>query len=333
MPSIRWGLVGATIIGREWMVDAIRQAGGEIVSVMSRDAERGRRYADEFGIPESTTELDRLLERCDAVYISTTNERHRDECIAAAAAGRHVLCEKPLATSLEAAQAMVEACRKAGVVMATNHHLRNAATHRASREAIAAGRIGRPLAARVLHGGRLPDHLHGWRLKDPRAGAGVILDLTVHDSDLLRFILQDEPERVLTTAQNGGLAAPGIEDAAMHLLTFRSGLIAQIYESFTTRYVRTSVEVHGTEGSLIAMDCMAQAPGGTVVLRTAAGEETLPLMQENYYVRGVRAFHDAIAGRGAPPATGEDGVRSLAVALAALRSAASGAAEPIAPGI
>jgi 1,5-anhydro-D-fructose reductase (1,5-anhydro-D-mannitol-forming) len=78
---------------------------------------------------------------------------------------------------------------------------------------------------------------------------------------------------------------------------------------------------------------MAQAPGGTVVVRTASGEETLPLMQENYYMRGVRLFHDAIAGRGAPPATGEDGVRSLAVALAALRSAASGAAEPIAPGI
>jgi 1,5-anhydro-D-fructose reductase (1,5-anhydro-D-mannitol-forming) len=333
MQTIRWGLVGATVIGREWMVDAIRQAGGTINAVMSRDAERGRRYAAEFGIPRATTSLDDLFADVDAVYIATTNERHRDECIAAAAAGKHVLCEKPLATRLEDARAMVEACRKAGVVMATNHHLRNAATHRASRDAIAAGRIGRPLAARVLHGGALPEHLHGWRLKDPQAGAGVILDLTVHDSDLLRFILGDEPESIATFAQNGGLAAPGIEDAATHILKFRSGLIAQIYETFTTRYVRTSVEVHGSEGSVVAMDCMAQAPGGTVVLRTAQGEEALPLAQENYYARGVRLFHEAIAGKGAPPATGEDGVISLAVALAALRSAESGCAEAIEPGL
>jgi 1,5-anhydro-D-fructose reductase (1,5-anhydro-D-mannitol-forming) len=78
---------------------------------------------------------------------------------------------------------------------------------------------------------------------------------------------------------------------------------------------------------------MAQAPGGTVVLRSAAGEEALPLKQENYYARGVRLFHDAIAGRGAPPATGEDGVISLSVALAALRSAKSGCAEKIEPGL
>ncbi len=194
MPKIRWGLIGATVIGREWMVDAIRQAGGEIAVVMSRDAERGRRYAAEFGIPDATTELDRLLGDVDAVYISTTNERHRDECLAAAAAGRHVLCEKPLATTLADAQRMVEACRKAGVVMGTNHHLRNAATHRAARAAIAAGRIGRPLAARVVHGGALPTHLHGWRLRDPGAGAGAILDLTAHDADLLRFLLDDEPD-------------------------------------------------------------------------------------------------------------------------------------------
>ncbi len=333
MPKIRWGLVGATTIGREWMIAAIREAGGEIVSVMSRDAARGRQYADEFNIPQSTTNLDDLLAKVDAVYIATTNERHRDECLAAAAAGKHVLCEKPLSTRIEDAREMVDACRKAGVVMATNHHLRNAATHRASREAIAAGRIGRPLAARLVHGGALPKHLHGWRLHDPAAGAGVILDLTVHDSDLLRFILGDEPESVQTIVQNGGLAAAGIEDAAMHLLTFRSGLIAQIYESFTTPYLRTSVEVHGTAGSIVAMDCMAQAPGGTVVLRTAAGEEALPLSQENYYTRGVRAFHDAIAGKGSPPATGEDGLRSLAAALAALKAARSGVSETIAPGL
>jgi 1,5-anhydro-D-fructose reductase (1,5-anhydro-D-mannitol-forming) len=224
---------------------------------------------------------------------------------------------------------MVAACSQAGVVMAINHHLRNAATHRAVRDAVSAGRIGRPLSARVVHGGALPKHLHGWRLKDPEAGAGAIFDLTVHDGDLLRFILSDEPETVSALAQNSGLASPGIEDAAMIQIRFASGLMAQLYDSFTTPYLRTMVEVNGTQGSIAALDCMSQTPGGTVVIRTAAGEKQLDLQHENYYVRGLRAFHDAIAGSGSPVATGEDGIRSLAIALAARRSLESGRVEKV----
>ena len=92
----------------------------------------------------------------DIVYVSTTNELHRPQTLAAAAAGKHVLCEKPLALTVAEAREMVAACRAAGVVMGTNHHLRNAATHRAMRDAIAAGRIGRPLFARVFHAVYLP---------------------------------------------------------------------------------------------------------------------------------------------------------------------------------
>jgi 1,5-anhydro-D-fructose reductase (1,5-anhydro-D-mannitol-forming) len=329
MAGLRWGLIGATTIGREWMVNAIRAAGGDIVSVFSRDAQRGRDYAAEFGIPFATTSLLALLKDVDAVYVATTNDRHRDEVVAAAQAGRHVLCEKPLATRYEDAAEMVRACNAADVVFATNHHLRNAATHRAMRAAIETGSIGRPLSARIVHGGALPTHLHGWRLHDAEAGAGAILDLTVHDSDLMRFVLRDEPESVMTISQNGGLAQPGIEDADMSLLTFRSGLIAQIYESFTTPFIRTSFEIHGSEGSLVATDCMAQRPGGNVVLRNTDGEETFALQHEDYYVRGVRAFQAAVAGDGQPTATGEDGLISLAVALAARRSAASCKAEAI----
>ena len=256
----RWALIGATTIAREWMVDAIRQTGGEICSVMSADAARGRAFADEFGIPRSTTDLDEVLRDVDAVYISTTNERHYAECMAAAKARRHVLCEKPLATSHEDAAAMVKACRDAGVVMATNHHLRNAATHRAMRDAIASGRIGTPLAARVVHAGTLPIQMLGWRLHTQGAGAGALLDLLVHDTDLLRFLLGEEPQAVVTVAQNGGLAIAGIEDAAMSLIRFSGNIVAQVHDSFTTRAQRTSCEVHGTTGSLVAMDNMAQAP-------------------------------------------------------------------------
>ena len=137
----------------------------------------------------------------DAVYISTTNELHRDQAIAAVKAGKHVLCEKPLALSLEDAHAMVRAARDAGVVMATNHHLRDAATHRAMRDAIAAGESASPCSARVFHAVYLPPHLQGWRLDRPEAGGGVILDITVHDADTLRFVLGDDPVEAVAFGQ------------------------------------------------------------------------------------------------------------------------------------
>jgi 1,5-anhydro-D-fructose reductase (1,5-anhydro-D-mannitol-forming) len=153
MAKLCWGLIGASTIAAEHMLGAFRANGGEAVAVMSTNADRATSYAKKHGIAHATTSLKELVESkdVDAVYISTTNELHRDQVFAAAAAGKHVLCEKPLALSLKDARAMVAECRKRGVVMGTNHHLRNAATHRALREAIKAGRIGKPLFARVFH--------------------------------------------------------------------------------------------------------------------------------------------------------------------------------------
>jgi 1,5-anhydro-D-fructose reductase (1,5-anhydro-D-mannitol-forming) len=329
-----WGVIGASTIAREWVIGAIRAAGGEVAAVMSSDPERAKQFAKENRIATATTSLEDLLgSGVDAVYISTTNELHCPQTVAAAAAGKHVLCEKPLALNLVDARGMVAACRTAGVQMGTNHHLRNAATHRALRAAIKDGRIGRPLFARVFHAVYLPPHLQGWRITTPAAGGGVILDITVHDADTLRFVLDDEPAEVVALSQSGGMAAEGIEDGVMGTVRFRSGLIAQFHDAFTTKFATTGFEIHGAEGSLIATNCMTQRPIGDVLLRTAKGEEILPLAHENLYVRALRAFHAAIAGEGVPAATGEDGVRSMAFALAAAEAAATGRAVMVEPGL
>jgi 1,5-anhydro-D-fructose reductase (1,5-anhydro-D-mannitol-forming) len=332
--KVRWGLIGATTISKEWMIGAIREAGGEVVSVMSSDAERGKAYAKANGIPKSTTRLSTLLNAgIDAVYIATTNELHKAQTLAAAKAGKHVLCEKPLALNLSDARKMVAACREAGVVMATNHHLRNAATHRAMREAIKAGRIGKPLFARVFHAVYLPPHLQGWRIKDPKTGAGVVMDITVHDADTLRFVLDDEAVDVTAFTQAGGLGEGGIEDGVMGIVRFKSGVLAQFHDAFTVKHAGTGFEVHGSEGSLIARDVMTQRPIGEVVLRTAKGEEVLSLEPENLYVRSVRNFMAAMAGKGQPSATGEDGVKSMAIAIAALKSAKTGRTVAVEAGV
>ena len=323
--GLRWGLIGASTIAAQHMIGAMRANGGEVVAVMSAHPERAKTFAQDHGIRRASHDLGGLLGAdIDAVYISTTNELHHDQALAAARARRHVLCEKPLALNLTDAREMVAECRKQGVVMGTNHHLRNAATHRAMREAIKAGRIGLPLFARVFHAVYLPPHLQGWRIEKPRSGGGVVLDITVHDADTLRFVLDAEPEAVTAMTSGAGMAREGLEDGVMGVIRFSGAILAQFHDAFTTRYAPTGFEVHGEEGSLVGRDCMTQAPKGEVVLRTEKGEEKLPIEHENLYARSVRLFQDAVAGKGAPAATGEDGIKSLAVALAALEAARSG---------
>jgi 1,5-anhydro-D-fructose reductase (1,5-anhydro-D-mannitol-forming) len=330
MSGLRWGLIGASTIAREWMIEAIRGADGEVVAVMSGDPDRAKRFAGENEIATATTGLDALLgSGIDAVYISTTNEHHCAQTLAAAAAGKHVLCEKPLALNLADARRMVEACKTAGVQMGTNHHLRNAATHRALHAAIKAGHIGKPLFARVFHAVYLPPHLQGWRIEKPEAGGGVVLDITVHDADTLRFVLDENPVAVAAMMSRGGMGQAGLEDGAMGVIRFDSGLIAQFHDAFTTRYAVTGFEIHGEEGSLIGTDCMTQVPKGEVLLRIRDGERQLSVAHENLYLRAVRLFGDAVAGRGAPSATGEDGIKSLSVALSTREAARTGCETPI----
>ncbi|QKD02024.1 Gfo/Idh/MocA family protein [Mesorhizobium loti] len=331
--SVKWGLIGASTIARQFMINAIRaQEGGEITVVMSSNPERAKVYAGENGIPLAVSSVDDLLNAdIDAAYISTTNELHLEQALAAIKAGKHVLCEKPLALTSADARKMVAAAKAAGIVLGTNHHLRNAGAHRAMRDAIASGRIGKPIAARVFHAVYLPETLQGWRITKPEAGGGVVLDITVHDADTLRFVLGDDPVEVSAFAQAAGMAGSGLEDGAMCIWRFKSGLIAQSHEGFTTRYADTGFEVHGSEGSLIGRTVMTQKPIGSVTLRTAKGDEDLSFDREDLYVRSLRQFHAAIRGEGHPSATGEDGVWSLTSAEAALQSAGSGKAVKIDP--
>jgi 1,5-anhydro-D-fructose reductase (1,5-anhydro-D-mannitol-forming) len=157
----------------------------------------------------------------------------------------------------------------------------------------------------------------------------VIFDITVHDADTLRFVLDDEPLEAVAQTQAAGLARGGLADGVMAVVSFRSDLIAQLHDAFTVRYTGTGFEVHGTDGSLVARDVMSQPPVGEVRLRTAAGDQVLPVERENLYVRAVRRFHGAVRGEDTPAASGEDGVRSLALAFAVREAAHSGRRVPV----
>ena len=327
-----WGLIGASTIARQYMVDAIRAQNGHFVqAVMSSKQERADQFAADCAVPAAYSSMDDLLAdpKVHAVYISTTNELHYEQVIAAAAAGKHVLCEKPLALTAEEAVSMVRACQKAGVVMATNHHLRNAATHRKMRELIAHGAIGQPLFARVFHAVYLPPHLQGWRLDKPQAGGGVILDITVHDIDTLRFTLDSELVEVVGMSQTASMAKEGLEDGVMAVMRFANGVVAQIHDAFTVKHAGTGIEYHGEAGSIIGRNVMTQQPVGEVILRNVEGEKSIAVEHESLYARGLAAFCAAMQGKGEPAATAEDGVKSLVGALAVVSACRSGGRQAV----
>jgi 1,5-anhydro-D-fructose reductase (1,5-anhydro-D-mannitol-forming) len=308
------------------MIGAFRaQPAGEVRWVVSSDGQRAAVYAGEHGIAHSTSELDRMLSdpAVDAVYISSTNEKHHAQALAAIAAGKHVLCEKPLAMTLADAVEMVRAAANQGVVFATNHHLRNAGSHLAIRDLIKSGRLGQIRSIRIFHAVYLPENLQGWRINDASAGGGVIPDIVVHDVDTVRFHLDEDPHEVIAIAGASGMGR-GVEDSVMSAWTMPSGVMVQTHESFTHRFAGTGIEVHGSDGSVFARGVMTQRPVGEIELVTAEGRQAVPFSDHNLYVRAVAKFAEAVFGSGRPAADGIDGVKSLAVALAVREAAGRG---------
>jgi 1,5-anhydro-D-fructose reductase (1,5-anhydro-D-mannitol-forming) len=331
---VRWGFVGASTWASRYLVPAVQAVdGAEAVGIFSSSPERGERFAAAAGLDRSYASLEELLsdEAVDAVYISTTNDLHAAQAIAAARAGKHVLCEKPLALTLADARAIRDACEEAGVVLATNHHLRAAPTIRAMRERVEAGEIGEIVAARVFYARLLSEEFRGWRLSRPEAGAGVVLDVNVHDADVVRFLLADEVAEVTALTANQGLAEPPIEDSAMGVMRMRGGQLVSFHDAFTVPHAETGIELHGTEGSLIGHEVMSPDPIGEVFLRRVDEVEPVEIPERRpIYEEAVRRFVTAVRGEGRPLATGEDGIAALAVALAVLESARTG--RPVEPG-
>jgi 1,5-anhydro-D-fructose reductase (1,5-anhydro-D-mannitol-forming) len=334
MDEIGWALIGASFRAEDYVAGVIDAADAASVrGVFSSSLERGRALAERCGLPRAYSSLDQLLadSKVQAVYISTTNELHAPQTVAAARAGKHVLCEKPLALSLDEATAMIRAAEETGIVLATCHNFRGAATHRKLRELVASGALGAPLAMRIFHAEYLPPRLQTWRLDGRKAGAGVILDLTPHDADLVRFVLGDEIEEVTAVAVNQGLAKAGIEDAVMGVMRTTRGVLVSFHDAFTVPHAGTGVQVHGTDASVVATGVMAREPVGEIIL-LRDGREPEPVAVPDRldpFARTIDAFNSAVRGVGEPLASGVDGAKALAVALATASSAHSGRHERV----
>jgi 1,5-anhydro-D-fructose reductase (1,5-anhydro-D-mannitol-forming) len=326
-----WGIVGAGTIAREFMVDAIRASGGTPLWVMSHSEERARAFASACDIPNHTTVLDQLLadNELEAVYIGSANGYHYAQVMAAAAAGKHVLSDKPLAVRGDDAAVMAQTCEKAGIALGVNHHLRASNVHRLMRRLISEGEIGVVHSMIIHHGGLLRPELRTWRLNEPEMGGGIYLDLTVHDVDLARFILGQEPVSVVGMGGARGLSSNGLDDHTTYAMQMTDGSLVQVHESFVTPGVVSRVTVCGSDGVLEAHRSIGQRDSGELVKGTGSSAEQIPAARTDLYAETVIQFHQLLRGEPSQIATGWDGVRSLRVAEAVSRAVRSGQMQTI----
>jgi 1,5-anhydro-D-fructose reductase (1,5-anhydro-D-mannitol-forming) len=326
----RFGLVGASNIALTWMMPAF-QAVGIAVSGLYDAEPRRFSYWTGSGVEGQTANLDQLLASdIDAVYISSRNDQHASEAVAAAEAGNHILVEKPMALTVADAEVMIDAADRHGVVLAVNHHLVGSPLHRTARQLVAEGRIGNLLAARVNHAGTLPAHLRGWRLSGA-PGAGVILDLTVHDASVLNPLFGAGPSEVSSLATSQATwNSSAAYDSVMSVLRYPGQIadadrLAFTHDSFAVAAPRTSLEILGDEAALVIGDAMNQDTAGTIYLHTGANVEPVEVdCTPGLYEIVLNAFVAAVRGNGRPTVTGSEGLLALRVALAAQRSAAEG---------
>ena len=324
------GLVGASNIAMTWMLPAFAALGIAVRGLYDNEPRRFSYWADS-GVEGQTTNLDQLLAGdIDAVYISTRNDQHLAEAVAAADAGKHILVEKPMALNIADAQTMIDAANRNGVVLAVNHHLPGSPLHARARRLVADGRIGRLYSARISHAVLLPEHLRGWRLAGGRGG-GVVLDVNVHDASVLNPLFGTEPLRATALGvSQASWNKARTPDAVMTIIEYAAGDngvpgLAQTHDAFTVPYPGTSMEIHGESGAIVIGDAMTQDTPGTVTLYSASGVEPIAVdTSDDLYHINIRAFAAATQGDGRPTATGEDGLGALKVALAAEESLKTG---------
>lgn len=265
--------------------------------------------------------LDALLERSEAVVIASTNVDHRRYTEAAAARGVHVLSEKPLATTLEDARAMVEACEAAGVRLGTAFPVRSSAAVLSLKDLIDRGALGTVRAIRGANPGRFPG---GWFGDRARAGGGAVMDHTVHVADLVRWLLADEFTRV--QAELGSwLWGLEVEDCGVISADLALGAFVSIDCSWSRprtypTWGGLSLHVVGERGT-VDVDVFRQS---LTHHDDRAGETRLVGWGDDLNARLVGGFADAILAGREVPVTGADGLRALEVAIAAYRSAEAG---------
>ncbi len=291
----------------------------ELVVIADEDQERGEAMASLYGVPWAA-DYREVVKRddIDAVIICSENIHHKAMTIAAAEAGKHVLCEKPIATSVADATAMIAACAEHGVKLQTAFPVRFNAATVALKDAIKGGRIGAPLVIAARNPGTCPQ---GWFVQPALSGGGAVIDHTVHVADVLRWMFDAEFDEVYAEIDTR-IYDFDADDTGLLMLRMSNGVTVSLDTSWSRPvnnpiWGGVEIEVIGETGvlSLNAFDNNIElieinGPSNSRVPVEISGDPEM-----------INAFIDAVKNDTEILVTGVDGLRAMEVALAAYESA------------
>ncbi len=308
MKAVRVGVVGVGAMGYHHAriyYELSRQGLVELVGVADVDPARARRAAEDFHTKAYTDPRELLRAGVEAVSIAVPTSLHRDVSLLFLENGVHVLVEKPIADTVEKAKEIIEAAKKNNVVLLVGHVERfNPAVH-VLRDVIAEGIIGQPITMSAKRVGPFVK-----RVTD----TGVIVDLAVHDIDVMSFLLNDVPVEVYARARNI-LHPSGMEDYALIILTFSSSVDGVIETNRLTPYKARNLTVVGTKG-IAQLDYIEQ----DLVIYDERFVKKARIQREEPLRRELLHFIHCVQGLEKPLVSGEDGFKALRVAQAAVES-------------
>ncbi len=283
---LRWGIIGAGWITRDYMLPAFaKTAFARLVRVVDTNPASLAALPTIFSRVHLSREADDIFNDpdIDAIYLATPNSSHRDLCLRALQAGKHVLCEKPLATTSADAAAMVAAAKKHGVHLACafdqRFHPAHAAIHHLIHQKEVLGRVTQArihYACWISSTWQKADFTSNWRIDSAVAGGGAAIDLMPHGIDLLAYLLQSEVCDITLKTQRKihdyTNEAGGVEDGAVALVQFANQVLATIHVGYNCpEFIpRRQLEIIGEKGRIFASNTMGQDPGGTVEVVTAS---------------------------------------------------------------
>ena len=318
--QIRWGILGTARINRR-VIPAIREtSGSELYAVASRRADRAAAYAHDWTIPASFGSYDALLAapEIDVVYIPLPNGLHTQWTIAALQAGKHVLCEKPLALTVEDVDRIATTARDTGRIATEGFMYRHHSQTQQAVDLVRGGAIG---GVRTIHGTFtfMLDRADDVRL-DPALGGGSLWDVGCYPVGFARLVCGVEPVEVVGHAETG---PTGVDLAFAGQLLFPDDVRAQFDSGFRTTY-RTAIEIAGTDGTLTIPQPFQ--PGIEEHMLLAQGSEMteIPVAGRRLFVDEVEEMATLARVGGVPRITLTDSRHNIATLNALYRSAREG---------